>query len=71
MVNISRIIGKKYEGVLINNSFDFAEFLLRKANIAVVPRSGFGAENYVRLSYATSILDIKEGLRRIREILEC
>jgi aspartate aminotransferase len=70
MVNISRIIGKEYEGISINNSLDFAEFLLRKANIAVVPGSGFGAENYVRLSYATSIEDIKEGLRRIGEILE-
>lgn len=70
MVNISRIIGKEYEGIAINNSLDFTEFLLRKANIAVVPGSGFGAANYVRLSYATSIEDIKEGLRRIEEILE-
>jgi aspartate aminotransferase len=70
MVNISRTIGKEYEGISINNSLDFAEFLLRKANIAVVPGSGFGAENYVRLSYATSIEDIKEGLRRIGEILK-
>lgn len=44
-----------------------AEYLLREARVGVVPGSGFGAPNYVRLSYATSPEQIEEGVARIAE----
>jgi aspartate aminotransferase len=42
-----------------------AEHLLAEARIAVVPGSGFGAPDYIRLSYATSMEQIQEGLDRL------
>jgi aspartate aminotransferase len=69
MVNISKIIGSTINGFKINNSIDFAEYLLDIAKVAVIPGAGFGSDNYIRLSYATSLDNIKEGLRRIEEAL--
>ncbi len=53
----------------IKNDVDFASYLLEEAKVAVVPGSAFGAEGYIRMSYATSMDNIKEGLRRIKEAL--
>ncbi|MCC5909863.1 MAG: pyridoxal phosphate-dependent aminotransferase [Clostridiaceae bacterium] len=69
MMNISKWIGKEIEGRKINNSVDFAEVLLENAKVAVVPGLAFGADDFIRLSYATSIDNIKEGLNRIDECL--
>lgn len=65
--NISRIYGKSYEGMTINNSSDFAGYLLEHAKVALVPGIAFGADNYARLSYATSMENIKKGLDRIED----
>ncbi|MBU0727786.1 aminotransferase class I/II-fold pyridoxal phosphate-dependent enzyme, partial [Patescibacteria group bacterium] len=56
----------------MNDSFKFTEFLLEKANVAVVPGGAFGKEGdeYIRFSYASSMEDIKEGLERIKKALE-
>ncbi|HOV27578.1 MAG TPA: pyridoxal phosphate-dependent aminotransferase [Pseudobacteroides sp.] len=69
MMNISKLIGKELYGVKINGSDDFANILLEKANVALVPGSGFGTDIHVRLSYATSIKNITEGLNRIEKFL--
>jgi len=69
MVNISQLKGKEVKGKMINTSLDFANLLLEEAKVAVVPGSAFGADNFIRLSYATSMENIKEGLRRIEQIL--
>ncbi|MGV8144996.1 MAG: pyridoxal phosphate-dependent aminotransferase [Alkaliphilus sp.] len=69
MLNISKLIGREIEGKTILNSLDFAELVISKANVAVVPGSAFGADNYARLSYANSIENIKEGLDRIESLL--
>jgi aspartate aminotransferase len=63
--NISRLFGKSFEGKVIANSSDFAAYLLEKAQVALVPGIAFGADNYARLSYATSMENIKKGLDRI------
>ncbi|MFZ5969829.1 MAG: pyridoxal phosphate-dependent aminotransferase [Bacillota bacterium] len=70
MVNISQLMGKTLKGYAINSSMDLAGYLLDTAQVAVIPGSGFGSDNYVRLSYATSLENIKEGLRRIEEALK-
>ncbi len=49
----------------INGSDALAEHLLNNAKVAVVPGSGFGADNYVRLSYATSMANIEKGMDRL------
>jgi aspartate aminotransferase len=67
MVNISKYIGKTINGFNINSSMDFAKYLLDTAKVAVIPGSGFGADNYIRLSYATSLDNIEEGLKRIED----
>jgi aspartate aminotransferase len=54
----------------INGSDAFAEYLLKEAQVAVVPGSGFGADEYVRLSYATSMANIQKGLERIATACE-
>jgi aspartate aminotransferase len=49
----------------ITNSQTFADFLLDEARVAVVPGSGFGADSFVRISYATSMERLHEGVRRM------
>ena len=46
-----------------------AEALLEYANVAVVPGIAFGCDDYIRLSYATSQDNIKEGLARIADFV--
>jgi aspartate aminotransferase len=50
-----------------SNSMELSEYLLEKAKVAITPGIAFGAEGYMRLSYATSEKTIQEGLKRIRE----
>lgn len=70
MMNISKLIGKELSGRYIDGSDKFAETLLECAKVAVVPGSGFGTDIHVRLSYATSMDNIKRGLERIEEFLK-
>jgi len=49
---------------------DFAQALLLKANVAIIPGSGFGSNNTIRLSYATSIDLLEEAVRRIHAFVE-
>lgn len=67
MVDISYYKGKTVEGVEITNSLDFAAVLIEKANIAVIPGIAFGVDDYIRLSYATSMENIEEGLKRLKD----
>jgi aspartate aminotransferase len=50
-------------------SVEFSEFLLEKANVAVVPGAAFGADDHIRISFACSRAALDEGLRRMAEIL--
>jgi len=69
MVDVSSAFGKTYEGVEITGSLSFSDVLLEKKYVATVPGVAFGADKYVRLSYATSMENIKEGLMRLDEFL--
>ena len=62
---VSTLYGRKYQGKPIATSNDFSEFLLEAANVAVVPGGAFGNDDYIRLSYATSMGLIVEGVKRI------
>ena len=50
---------------LAKNTTELAKLLLDKARVAIVPGDAFGAPGYLRLSYATSLERIEEGLRRL------
>jgi aspartate aminotransferase len=51
----------------INDSQSFANYLLDEARVAVVPGAAFGADRFIRISYATSMERIREGVARIAE----
>lgn len=69
MMNISALKGKKIDGKTIKTSDDFAGAFLEKELVAVVPCSGFGNDNFVRWSYATSMDNIKKGLDRLEKFI--
>ena len=68
-VNISHLFGKTYQKQKINDSLAFSTTLLSEAKVAVVPGIAFGADEYIRLSYATSLENITKGIDRIEEFL--
>jgi aspartate aminotransferase len=67
--NISAHFGKKFNNSSINNSLELSTYFLEQAKVAMVPGSAFGDDKYIRLSYATSMDNIKKGLDRIEESL--
>ncbi|MEG0755202.1 MAG: pyridoxal phosphate-dependent aminotransferase [Oscillospiraceae bacterium] len=69
MMNLEKLKGRTLGGIKINGSDDFAKAFLEQGLVAVVPCSGFGADNFVRWSYATSMENIKAGLDRLEVFL--
>ncbi len=65
--NMSKLYGKSAGERKINSSLDMAMYLLEDANVALVHGEAFGDDNYIRISYATSMANIKKGLDRIKE----
>jgi aspartate aminotransferase len=53
----------------ISNSVQFAERLLDKAAVAVVPGEAFGTDQHVRISYATSMHELERGLERLHRFI--
>ena len=67
--NVSAHFGKKFNGTPINDSLELSTYFLEQAKVALVPGSAFGDDRHIRLSYATSMDNIKKGLDRIEEAL--
>jgi aspartate aminotransferase len=65
--DISSFFGKKLKGTQIENASDFAMYLLEEANVATVTGDAFGCSNNIRISYAASLEEIEEAIRRIKE----
>jgi aspartate aminotransferase len=53
----------------IRTTMQFAEELLKKAHVAVVPGEAFGTEQHIRISYATSMEELKRGLDRLHQFI--
>lgn len=70
MLNINELLGKHYNGRMLESSMDFAELLLAEKQVAVVPGVAFEAEGFCRLSYAISMDACMEGLNRIAEFVD-
>ena len=69
MMNISKLVGKELFGHVIKDADDFGNLFLKYGKVAVVPGTGFGAPEFVRWSYATSMENIKAGLDRLESFL--
>ncbi len=63
--NISHYLHKSINGSKINNSFDLSLFLLEDANVNTVPGAVFGSDDHIRISYSTTIENIKQGMKRL------
>jgi len=68
--DFTNFLGIVYDKGQIRNSIDLASYLLEEAGVATVPGSAFGLEGHLRISYAVSLGDIKEGLKKIRSALD-
>ena len=69
-VDVSGTYGKSYEGKEIHSAADFAAILIAEKYVAVVPCADFGMPDYIRLSYATDMEQIKKGMDRIEEMVK-
>ncbi|CAL2057701.1 pyridoxal phosphate-dependent aminotransferase [Tenacibaculum sp. 190524A05c] len=67
--DISAFFGKTIRGKEIKNANDFSMLLLEEANVATVTGEAFGAPNCIRMSYAASELQLREAVKRIKEVL--
>ncbi|MEW6188390.1 MAG: pyridoxal phosphate-dependent aminotransferase [Thermodesulfobacteriota bacterium] len=66
----SSYYGRKNGNQELKNSLDFADYLLEKARIAVVPGAAFGEDACLRFSYATSLEKIEKGMDRLEKALK-
>ena len=64
--DVSGVFGQTFNGVVMKDSADVAEYLLKVHHVATVPGDAFGAPENLRLSYAASISSLEEAINRIR-----
>jgi len=69
-VNMGETFSRKFRGIPVENGDRLAELLLEHYRVALVPGRGFGAPEYARLSYATSMDNIRAGLERLESFLK-
>ncbi|WP_432476495.1 pyridoxal phosphate-dependent aminotransferase [Nocardioides sp. GXQ0305] len=65
---VKGLLGRDHEGTRIDTSADLAEYILEKAEVAVVPGEAFGSPGYLRLSYALGDDDLVEGITRLQKL---
>ncbi len=66
--DVSALYGKSFDGEKIEGSLQFASAALKKG-VALIPGIAFGDDKSIRLSYAISMEDIKEGLNRLEQFI--
>jgi aspartate aminotransferase len=67
--NIRKVLSKEFRGVRVEDSIGLANYLLDKGRISLVPGMAFGADDYIRISFAASMDNIIEGIRRLKMAL--
>ncbi|MFQ6038095.1 MAG: pyridoxal phosphate-dependent aminotransferase, partial [Candidatus Aminicenantales bacterium] len=65
--NVSATYTKEFNTMPIRNSYGLAYYLLKEARVAVVPGDAFGADDYIRISYASSMENLEKGMDRMIE----
>jgi aspartate aminotransferase len=68
--DVSAYFGKTFAGKLVTDSLSFCDALLEQAHVNLVPGVAFGADGFVRMSFATSRAAIAGGLARLGDWLE-
>ncbi|MDM8569685.1 aminotransferase class I/II-fold pyridoxal phosphate-dependent enzyme, partial [Thiotrichales bacterium HSG1] len=53
----------------IKNDIEFSELLIEKAGVALVPGSAFGADGYIRISFATSMENLEKAMGKLQKVL--
>ena len=66
--SVKGLLGKEYDGRVVNTSAELAEYILDRAEVAVVPGEAFGSPGYLRLSYALGDDDLVEGVTRLQKL---
>ena len=66
--SVRALLGREYDGRVVESSADLAEYILEKAEVAVVPGEAFGSPGYLRLSYALGDDDLVEGITRLQKL---
>jgi aspartate aminotransferase len=66
---VQELVGRKYKGRALTGSMQIADILLQDFHVAVVPGLPFGADGYLRLSFAASRQAIEEGIKRLRQFV--
>ena len=69
MPNVSSYYGKSFDGQMINNSIDLAQYILDQAKVAVVPGEAFEAPQNIRIAYSNGLENISEGMNRFESAL--
>jgi len=67
--NVSSAYDKEGDGMAIRNSYGLSYYLLKQARVALVPGDAFGADDYIRFSYATSMENLEKGMDRVIEAM--
>jgi len=70
MLNVEEQVGRTLGGRAIHNSDDFSLAFLESELVATVPCTKFGCDNYIRLTYATSMETIKTGMDRLEKFVK-
>jgi aspartate aminotransferase len=68
--NVAAHFGRTLGGRAVRDSATFCQAALESAHVNLVPGSAFGAEGYVRLSFAASREQLNGGLHRLEELLK-
>jgi aspartate aminotransferase len=63
--SIKDLLGKRYNGTVMRNSFDVSRYFLTEAQVALVPGAAFGSDEHIRISYAYSEKELIEAIDRI------
>jgi len=68
--DFSKYIGKSFKEKKIKDSFDLCDVILNVAKVVTVPGDGFGAPGHIRFSYTLGEEVIREGIKRVKKVLE-
>jgi aspartate aminotransferase len=68
--NIAALFGRRASGRPMNTAADVADYLLEAAGVAVVPGDAFGDDHFMRISYASSMAELEDGLARIDKAVQ-
>ena len=67
---IDGLFGRRAQGQPLTTSADVVSYLLEVAGVALVPGDAFGDDRYMRLSYASSMAELEEGLARVDRAIQ-